>query len=76
MIAATRITRGPYRVLRRLVRKAFKPLLLVVNRHQVALSEQNVRYLDDARIEAICQLNTEHRRQVALMQRRRELEAW
>lgn len=76
MIAATRITRGPYRVVRRLARKLLKPLLLRVNRHQLALSEGNVRHLNDVRIEVICMLNTEHRRQVALMQRRREVEAW
>lgn len=76
MIAATRIHRGPYRVIRRLARKLLKPLLLAVNRHQLALSEQNVRYLDDARIEAICALNAEHRQQVKLQMRRREVEAW
>ena len=76
MIAATRIHRGPFRVIRRLARKLLKPLRLAVIRHQMALSDQNVRYLDDARIEAICALNSEHRRQVALALRRRELEAW
>lgn len=76
MIAATRITRGPFRVVRRLARKLTKPLLLAVNRHQLALSRQNVRYLDDMRIEAICALNAEHKRQVGLMMRQREVEAW
>ena len=76
MIAATRIHRGPVRIVRRLARKLLKPLRLAVIRHQMALSDQNVRYLDDARIEAICALNYEHRRQVALAMRRRELEAW
>lgn len=75
MIAATRIHRGPYRVIRRLARKLLKPLRLAVIRHQLALSEQNVRYLDDARIEAICGLNAEHKRQVELMRARREVEA-
>ena len=59
-----------------MARKLLKPLLLTVNRHQMALSDQNVRYLDDMRIEAICALNAEHRRQVALAMRHRELEAW
>ena len=76
MIAVPRIHRGPFRVIRRLARKLLKPLRLAVIRHQMALSDQNVRYLDDARIEAICALNYEHRRQVALAMRRRELEAW
>lgn len=76
MIFAARITRGPCRVIRRLTRKLVKPLLLRVNRHQLALSEQNVRHLDDVRIEVICALNAEHRRQVELMQKRRAVEAW
>lgn len=74
MIAATRIHRGPFRVIRRMVRKLLKPLRLAVIRHQMALSEGNVRHLDDLRIEAICALNAEHRRQVELMQRRRAIE--
>lgn len=76
MIAATRIHRGPFRVIRRLARKLFKPLRLAVIRHQMALSEGNVRHLDDLRIEAICALNAEHRRQVDLMQKQRATEAW
>ena len=76
MTVATRLTRGPYRIVRRLARKAFKPLLLSVNRHQVVLSDSNVRHLEDVRIEAISLLQAEHRRQVQLAKRRRELEAW
>lgn len=74
MIATTRIHLGPYRVVRRLARKLLKPLRLAVIRHQLALSEQNVRYIDDARIEAICALNAEHKRQVELMARLRAVE--
>lgn len=74
MIAATRIHRGPYRVVRRLVRKLAKPLRLAVIRHQLALSEGNVRALEDARVEAISMLHAEHRRQVKLMQRRQQIE--
>lgn len=74
MIAVPRIHRGPFRVIRRLARKLLKPLRLAMLRHQMCLSEQNVRYLDDMRIEAICALNAEHKRQVALMQRRRAIE--
>lgn len=66
MIAATRIHRGPYRVIRRLARKLLKPLRLAVIRHQMALSEQNVRYIDEARIGAICMLNAEHKRMAQL----------
>ncbi len=66
MIAATRIHRGPFRVIRRLARKLLKPLRLAVIRHQLALSEQNIRAIDDARIEAICMLNAEHQRMARL----------
>lgn len=76
MIAATRIHRGPYRVIRRLARKLLKPLRLAVIRHQLALSEGNVRHLNDMCIEAICALNDAHRYQVELMRARREVEAW
>ena len=69
MIAAPRIHRGPFRVIRRLARKLLKPLRLAVIRHQMALSDQNVRYLDDMRIEAICALNAEHKRQTQLAAR-------
>ncbi|WP_208281117.1 hypothetical protein [Massilia oculi] len=74
MIAATRIHRGPYRVIRRLARKLLKPLRLAVIRHQIALSDGNVRHLNDLRIEAICALNAEHKRQVELMTRLRAVE--
>ncbi|WP_273036790.1 hypothetical protein [Massilia timonae] len=74
MIAAARIHRGPYRVIRRLARKLLKPLRLAVIRHQLALSEGNVRALEEARVEAISMLHAEHRRQVKLMQRRQEIE--
>lgn len=76
MIAATRIHRGPFRIVRRLARKLFKPLRLAVIRHQLALSEQNIRAIDDARITAICAINAEHRFQVDLMRKQREVEAW
>lgn len=66
MIATLRIHRGPYRVIRRLARKLLKPLRLAVIRHQMALSDGNVRHLNDLRIEAICALNAEHKRQAQL----------
>jgi hypothetical protein len=74
MIAATRLHRGPYRVVRRLARKLLKPLRLAVIRHQLALSEGNVRHLELARVEAVAMLHAEHRRQVKLMQRRQQIE--
>ncbi len=51
-MTATRILRGPARVLRRLVRRATKPLRLAVVRAQLATAEQNVDYFEGARVEA------------------------
>lgn len=62
------------RIARRLVRNLTKPLRLAVIRHQLALSEGNVRALNDVRIESIKMLNDEHVRQVGLMQRRQQIE--
>lgn len=76
MIAATRITTGPYRIARRLVRKAIKPLLLAVNRHQMVLSEGNVLALEGARLEAVELMRDEHQRQVKLMMKQREIGSW
>lgn len=74
MIAATRIHRGPFRVIRRLTRKLLKPLRLAVLRHQMALSAGNVQHLEDTRIEVLSLLRAEHVRQVGLMQRRQQIE--
>jgi hypothetical protein len=46
MTAATRIHRGPYRVLRRLARKLLKPLRLAVIRHQIALNAEHKRQVE------------------------------
>lgn len=40
------------RILRRLVRRATKPLRLAVVRHQLATVEQNVNYYEQVRVEA------------------------
>ena len=74
MIAAHRITTGPSRVLRRLVRNLTKPLRLAVINHQLALSEGNLLALEGARIETIEMLRDENFRQVVLMQRRQDIE--
>lgn len=76
MTAATRITRGPFRVVRRLARKAVKPLRLAVIRHQMALSAGNVQALEEARIETISLLQAEHRRQVRLSMDRNRIAGW
>ena len=75
-VATIRITRGPYRVARRLVRKLTKPVRLAMIRRQLATSENTVWALEGARIEAIELLQAEHRRQVQLMQKRRAVEGW
>ena len=69
-------TKPIYRVVRRLVRKLTKPLRLAVIRHQLALSEGNVRALEDARIETLSLLQAEHRRQVDLMMKQRQVGWW
>lgn len=51
-MTAARILRGPARVLRRLVRRATKPLRLAVVRAQLATAEQNVDYFEGVRVEA------------------------
>ncbi len=51
-MTTARILRGPARVLRRLVRRAMKPLRLAVVNHQVAAAEQNVDYFEGVRVEA------------------------
>ena len=63
-----------YRTARRLVRRLTKPLRLAVIRHQLALSEGNVLALEGARIETIEMLRDENFRQVALMQRRQDIQ--
>jgi len=74
MIAAHRITTGPYRIACRLVRKLTKPLRLAVLRYQLALSAGNVQHLEDTRIEVLSLLRAEHVRQVGLMQRCQQIE--
>lgn len=69
MIAAARKAR-------RLARKLTKPLRLAVIKHQLALSEGNVLALEGARIEAVELMRDEHQRQVKLMMKRRQVEAW
>lgn len=51
-MTAARILRGPARVLRRLVRRATRPLRLAVVRAQLATAEQNVDYFEGVRVEA------------------------
>ncbi|MBQ5963179.1 hypothetical protein [Massilia sp. ZL223] len=62
------------RIARSLVRKLTKPLRLAAVAHQMAVSQQNVAHLTCAREEAAQLLAAEHRRQVALMSRRQQIE--
>ena len=62
------------RIARRLVRKLTKPLRLLRNSHQLAVCDQNIEHLNIVREEAAELLAAEHRRQVALMSRRQQIE--
>lgn len=76
MIAATRITRGPFRVVRRLARKALKPLLLTVNQWARDRSEDNVFALIWDREQVSRQIAAEKHHQVKLELRRKEIAGW
>ncbi|WP_313632514.1 hypothetical protein [Massilia timonae] len=76
MIAATRITRGPHRVLRRLVRKLAKPLLLTLNQWARERSEDNVFALIWDREQISRQIAAEKHHQVKLELRRKEIAGW
>lgn len=76
MIAATRITRGPFRVVRRLVRKLLKPVRLRITGVQMAASDENIAHLEAVRVEASRLIAAEHRRQVRLSMDRNRIAGW
>jgi hypothetical protein len=65
-----------YRILRRLVRKATKPLRLWLNTRQLTASERQIELLRTVRIDAAVLEHYEHRRQVRLAMRRTEIVRW
>jgi len=75
-VATIRITRGPYRVVRRLARKLVKPLRLAIIKHQLALSGGNIQHLEDARVETLALLQAEHMRQVDLLMKLNQVAGW
>lgn len=64
------------RIARRFIRKLTKPICLMRNRHQMAVSEQTVRCLQESREEACRMLDAEHRYQVKLEMQRRQIANW
>lgn len=62
------------RILRRLARRATKPLRLAIIRSKLTTSDQNIAYYKQARDEATELIAAEHRNQVALMLRQRDIE--
>jgi len=76
MIAATRIHRGPYRVVRRLARKLLKPIALAWNAWQLAKSRDDVAYLESLRAQFARKEHNEALRQVRLMRSRNRIAAW
>jgi hypothetical protein len=73
---ATRVTRGPYRVLRRLARKLTKPLRLRITAAQLATSDENIAHFEAVRTEAARLIAAEHRRQVDLLMKRNQFASW
>lgn len=75
-IAITRITTGPYRVLRRLARKSIKPVALQWNALQLAKSRDDVAYLESLRAQFEQKEHNEALRQVRLMRSRSQITGW
>lgn len=65
-----------YRVPRRLVRKAVKPLVLWLNAWRYKQSESEVDRLNSMREDASRLMRAEHQRQVKLAVRRNEIVRW
>lgn len=65
-----------YRVPRRLVRKAVKPLVLWLNAWRYKQSESEVDKLNSIREDASRLMRAEHQRQVKLAVRRNEIVRW
>lgn len=76
MIAAARITRGPLRVVRRLVRKALKPIALYLADRRVRLSEERADYLLSLRTSIAPVEKRERERTVQLVGLRNQIQGW
>lgn len=75
-ITLPRITTGPYRIARRLVRKAAKPVALHWNALQLAKSRDDVAYLASLRAQFEQKEHNEALRQVRLMRSRNQIAGW
>lgn len=64
------------RIARRFIRKLTKPFALYRNDHQMAVSEQTVRCLEESHAEVIRLLREENYRQADLMAERRQIANW
>jgi len=76
MIGATRITSGPFRVLRRLARKAVKPIALFLATRELRLSEERADYLMQLRTSIAPVERLERERTVHLVGRRNQIRSW
>lgn len=65
-----------YRVPRRLVRKLLKPCALWLNAWRYKQSEDELDFLQAQHRGVLEMMTREHRKQVKLMQQRREVEGW
>jgi hypothetical protein len=74
--AISRITTGPYRVLRRLARKSIKPVALQWTTWQLAKSRDDVAYLASLRTQFEQKEHNEALRQVRLMRSRSQIAGW
>jgi len=76
MIAAIRITRGPFRVVRRLARKVVKPIALFLATRELRLSEERADYLLSLRTSIAPVEKRERERTVHLVGRRNQIRSW
>ena len=75
-ITLPRITTGPYRIVRRLLRKAAKPVALQWTTWQLAKSRDDVAYLASLRAQFEQKEHIEALRQVRLMRSFSQIAGW
>jgi len=75
-ITVPRITAGPYRVVRRLARKAVKPAALLWTAWKLKKSRDDVAYLASLRAQFEQKEHNEALRQVRLMRSRSQIAGW
>ena len=75
-ITVPRITAGPYRIVRRLARKAVKPAALLWTAWKLQKSRDDVAYLASLRAQFEQKEQNEALRQVRLMRSRSQIAGW